>query len=119
MADRETSGGDGLQKKSSPTLWRIVPSTSPLSDQSPCISYKVDDLFFVSLNYLLFYPRKLSTQQPSMSSMRNAVQRRNHKERGQVSGREKWGLLEKHKVSYRGTSFGRGFQCSDFVSSQF
>ncbi|KAJ5131255.1 uncharacterized protein N7515_007294 [Penicillium bovifimosum] len=32
-----------------------------------------------------------------MSSMRNAVQRRNHKERGQVSGREKWGLLEKHK----------------------
>ncbi|GMG01236.1 unnamed protein product [Aspergillus oryzae] len=32
-----------------------------------------------------------------MSSMRNAVQRRNHKERGQVGGREKWGLLEKHK----------------------
>ncbi|KAJ5332917.1 Small-subunit processome [Penicillium brevicompactum] len=32
-----------------------------------------------------------------MSSMRNAVQRRNHKERGQVQGREKWGLLEKHK----------------------
>ena len=53
-----------------------------------------------------------------MSSMRNAVQRRNHKERGQVSGREKWGLLEKHKVSYRGTSFGRDFQCSDLVSSQ-
>ncbi|KAE8324622.1 small-subunit processome [Aspergillus sergii] len=32
-----------------------------------------------------------------MSSMRNAVQRRNHKERGQVGGREKWGILEKHK----------------------
>ncbi|KAI1837134.1 hypothetical protein DTO006G1_5968 [Penicillium roqueforti] len=32
-----------------------------------------------------------------MSSMRNAVQRRNHKERGQLQGREKWGLLEKHK----------------------
>ena len=32
-----------------------------------------------------------------MSSMRNAVQRRNHKERAQPLGREKWGLLEKHK----------------------
>ena len=32
-----------------------------------------------------------------MSSMRNAVQRRNHKERAQPLGREKWGILEKHK----------------------
>ncbi|KAJ5096741.1 Small-subunit processome Utp11 [Penicillium angulare] len=32
-----------------------------------------------------------------MSSMRNAVQRRNHKERSQLEGREKWGILEKHK----------------------
>ncbi|KAA8651626.1 hypothetical protein EYZ11_004899 [Aspergillus tanneri] len=32
-----------------------------------------------------------------MSSMRNAVQRRNHRERGQLQGREKWGILEKHK----------------------
>ncbi|KAJ6031962.1 hypothetical protein N7540_002694 [Penicillium herquei] len=32
-----------------------------------------------------------------MSSMRNAVQRRNHKERAQIGGREKWGILEKHK----------------------
>ncbi|KAL2863733.1 rRNA-processing protein UTP11 [Aspergillus lucknowensis] len=32
-----------------------------------------------------------------MSSMRNAVQRRQHRERGQLKGREKWGLLEKHK----------------------
>ncbi|KAJ5901752.1 Small-subunit processome Utp11 [Penicillium taxi] len=32
-----------------------------------------------------------------MSSLRNAVQRRNHKERGQLAGREKWGILEKHK----------------------
>ncbi|PWY92007.1 hypothetical protein BO70DRAFT_305088 [Aspergillus heteromorphus CBS 117.55] len=32
-----------------------------------------------------------------MSSMRNAVQRRNHRERGQLAGREKWGILEKHK----------------------
>jgi hypothetical protein len=30
--------------------------------------------------------------------MRNAVQRRNHRERGQLEGREKWGILEKHKV---------------------
>jgi U3 small nucleolar RNA-associated protein 11 len=29
--------------------------------------------------------------------MRNAVQRRNHRERAQPLGREKWGLLEKHK----------------------
>ncbi|KAL8675162.1 MAG: hypothetical protein Q9168_000415 [Polycauliona sp. 1 TL-2023] len=32
-----------------------------------------------------------------MSSMRNAVQRRNHKERAQPANREKWGILEKHK----------------------
>lgn len=32
-----------------------------------------------------------------MSSMRNAVQRRNHRERGQPEERKKWGLLEKHK----------------------
>ncbi|KAL4939493.1 hypothetical protein BDV06DRAFT_198823 [Aspergillus oleicola] len=32
-----------------------------------------------------------------MSSMRNAVQRRSHRERGQLQGREKWGILEKHK----------------------
>ncbi|KKZ61127.1 hypothetical protein EMCG_04272 [[Emmonsia] crescens] len=32
-----------------------------------------------------------------MSSMRNAVQRRPHRERAQPSGREKWGILEKHK----------------------
>ncbi|KAL8657784.1 MAG: hypothetical protein Q9226_001569 [Calogaya cf. arnoldii] len=32
-----------------------------------------------------------------MSSMRNAVQRRNHKERAQPAHREKWGILEKHK----------------------
>lgn len=38
--------------------------------------------------------------------MRNAVQRRNHKERGQVQGREKWGLLEKHKVSPCGGALG-------------
>jgi U3 small nucleolar RNA-associated protein 11 len=34
-----------------------------------------------------------------MSSMRNAVQRRNHKERAQPEERKKWGLLEKRKVS--------------------
>lgn len=33
----------------------------------------------------------------TMSSMRNAVQRRNHKERAQPLERQKWGLLEKHK----------------------
>ncbi|MCJ1409041.1 hypothetical protein MMC19_003118 [Ptychographa xylographoides] len=33
-----------------------------------------------------------------MSSMRNAVQRRNHKERAQPLERQKWGVLEKHKV---------------------
>lgn len=33
----------------------------------------------------------------SMSSMRNAVTRRPHKERAQPESRSKWGLLEKHK----------------------
>jgi U3 small nucleolar RNA-associated protein 11 len=33
----------------------------------------------------------------TMSSMRNAVQRRNHKERAQPLERQKWGLLEKKK----------------------
>ena len=32
-----------------------------------------------------------------MSSMRNAVTRRPHKERSQTQARQKWGLLEKHK----------------------
>ncbi|EGC44262.1 U3 small nucleolar RNA-associated protein [Histoplasma capsulatum var. duboisii H88] len=32
-----------------------------------------------------------------MSSMRNAIQRRPHRERAQPSSREKWGILEKHK----------------------
>ncbi|KAI8969840.1 small-subunit processome [Pilobolus umbonatus] len=32
-----------------------------------------------------------------MSTIRNAVQRRNHKERGQLGGRERLGLLEKKK----------------------
>ncbi|KAG8163415.1 hypothetical protein KVR01_006712 [Diaporthe batatas] len=32
-----------------------------------------------------------------MSSMRNSIQRRSHRERGQLRGREKLGLLEKHK----------------------
>ncbi|KIW94285.1 uncharacterized protein Z519_05601 [Cladophialophora bantiana CBS 173.52] len=32
-----------------------------------------------------------------MSSLRNAVSRRPHKERSQPASREKWGLLEKHK----------------------
>lgn len=34
---------------------------------------------------------------PKMSSLRNAIQRRNHKERAQPLERSKWGLLEKHK----------------------
>jgi len=32
-----------------------------------------------------------------MSSLRNSIQRRNHKERAQPLERSKWGLLEKHK----------------------
>ena len=40
-----------------------------------------------------------------MSSMRNAVQRRNHKERAQPREREKWGVLEKHKVGFLSVVF--------------
>lgn len=50
-----------------------------------------------------------------MSSMRNAVQRRNHRERAQPLEREKWGILEKHKVNpprklykYRGANHTTG-----------
>ena len=32
-----------------------------------------------------------------MSSLRNSLHRRNHKERSQPAAREKFGLLEKHK----------------------
>lgn len=40
----------------------------------------------------------LTTKSITMSSMRNAVHRRQHRERNQLPGREKWGILEKHKV---------------------
>ena len=35
-----------------------------------------------------------------MSSLRNALPQREHRERAQPGHREKWGLLEKHKASY-------------------
>ena len=40
-----------------------------------------------------------------MSSMRNAVQRRSHKERAQPREREKWGVLEKHRVGFSSMLF--------------
>lgn len=41
-----------------------------------------------------------------MSSMRNAIQRRNHRERAQPRERSKWGILEKHKVIIYISPFG-------------
>ena len=53
-------------------------------------------LFVITIfseNFLLQSPA-------AMSSMRNATQRRNHRERGQPLEREaRLGMLEKHKVS--------------------
>lgn len=53
--------------------------------------------------YLFIYPshtqdKKKKRTKKTMSSLRNAVHRRQHRERGQLEGREKWGILEKHKV---------------------
>jgi U3 small nucleolar RNA-associated protein 11 len=48
-----------------------------------------------SLPAALFHSPPLTAY--TMSSLRNAVSRRPHKERAQPASREKWGLLEKHK----------------------
>lgn len=45
------------------------------------------------------FPKHLCLRAGNMSSIRNAVQRRNHKERAQPEERAKWGLLEKRKVN--------------------
>lgn len=47
--------------------------------------------------FSFFFDKKVLSRKATMSTLRNAVQRRNHKERGQVVGREKFGLLEKKK----------------------
>nr|POE79423.1 u3 small nucleolar rna-associated protein 11 [Quercus suber] len=52
-------------------------------------------LLAVLLTLRLYYEN--SRCAVKMSSMRNAVQRRNHRERAQPLERQKWGLLEKHK----------------------
>lgn len=59
-------------------------------------------MYSLSISDFTFLPNFLSSSSPpsqlfKMSSLRNTVQRRNHKERAQPLSRSKWGLLEKHK----------------------
>lgn len=54
-----------------------------------------------------------------MSSMRNAVSRRNHKERSQPESRTRWGLLEKHKdYSLRAQDYNRKKQKLDVLTQK-
>jgi hypothetical protein len=50
------------------------------------ISARINSLFFS------FQPARTT-----MSSLRNSLHRRNHKERSQLSHRQRFGILEKHK----------------------
>lgn len=53
-------------------------------------------LFKQSRKFLII-PTSFCQKSDIMSSLRNAVSRRPHKERAQLASREKWGILEKHK----------------------
>ncbi|KAI8054328.1 small-subunit processome [Syncephalis plumigaleata] len=58
----------------------------------------VDIFFFLSLFYLYFlFYLYCYTFLAIMSSLKNAVRQRQHRERGQLASRERLGLLEKHK----------------------
>jgi hypothetical protein len=46
---------------------------------------------------ILFLVFEVNFQVHNMSSLKNAISRRTHKERAQPAARKKFGLLEKHK----------------------
>lgn len=54
-----------------------------------------------------------TTTTTTMSSLRNSIQRRSHRERGQLKEREKLGLLEKHKVQRDHLSCTSAATCAD------
>lgn len=65
----------------------------------PLSHYLLTKAFTANIYSTLLHTHPPSSPcEPKMSSMRNAVQRRNHKERAQPAERAKWGILEKHKV---------------------
>lgn len=92
------------EKKNFRTVQPFNSCTTPLF-LLVAFPFQLFSVFFQSCGTFSFYSllffhfaNSATTKLPSMSSMRNAVQRRQHRERGQLEGREKWGLLEKHKV---------------------
>ncbi|KAF3201896.1 hypothetical protein TWF679_011183 [Orbilia oligospora] len=66
--------------------------TNPADDFHLCANHKPSHQSIIIKATVL-----KQSPQTTMSSMRNAIQRRNHKERSQISSRQRYGHLEKHK----------------------
>ena len=117
IASEPDSGGENItigRIRKKKVLRLCISTLTTLFCWSLLLFLRLRFSFYSTLHCNLFIVREFSTPKLSMSSMRNAVQRRNHKERGQIQGREKWGLLEKHKVSSSGEGFGITIDDPDF-----